>query len=139
MSRAKPDATLIESFLDMMSAERGASANTLAAYRRDLLDFSAYAAARGTGARQATRDDIKRYLTTLSAASTPGSSQARKLSALRQFVSFLYAEAIRRDDPTDAVDAPRRRRPLPKILTREDLAALIARKWLSRHVVLLYI
>ena len=125
MSRAKPDATLIESFLDMMSAERGASANTLSAYRRDLLDFSAYAAQRGTDARKAARDDVKRYMATLSAADTAGSSQARKLSSLRQFFSFLYAEAIRRDDPTDAVDAPRRRRPLPKILTREDLSALI--------------
>lgn len=120
MTRALTNATLIESFLDMMSAERGASINTLSAYRRDLLDFCA----RGD-ARRATRDDVKRHLASLSASGTAGSSQARKLSALRQFFGFLFAEGIRKDDPTSAIDAPRRQRPLPKILTRGDVDALI--------------
>ncbi len=117
MTRA-PNAALIESFLDMMSAERGASINTMSAYRRDLLDFAA-------DARRATRDDVRRHLAQLSAAGTAGSSQARKLSALRQFFGFLYSEGIRTDDPTSAIDAPRRQRPLPKILTRDDIDALI--------------
>jgi integrase/recombinase XerD len=123
MKRASPDATLIESFLDMMSAERGASVNTLSAYRRDLLDFSTGLG--GIGARKASRDDIRHHLADMSAAGTAGSSQARALSALRQFFAFLYSEGIRSDDPTDAIDAPRRQRPLPKILTREDLYALL--------------
>ena len=122
MTRAKASANagLIENFLDMMSAERGASINTIAAYRRDLLDFSA-----SGDMRRAARDDVRKYLTTLSRSGIAASSQARKLSALRQFFGFLYAEGIRKDDPTSSIDAPKRQRPLPKILKREDVDALI--------------
>ncbi len=122
MTRAKASANpgLIENFLDMMSAERGASINTISAYRRDLLDFCA-----SGDARRVARDDVRRYLASLSRAGVASSSQARKLSALRQFFGFLYAEGIRKDDPTSSVDAPKRQRPLPKVLTREDIDALI--------------
>lgn len=113
------NATLIESFLDMMSAERGASANTIAAYRRDLLDLAGRA-----DLKRAARDDVRKYLASLTKAGIAASSQARKLSALRQFFGFLYTEGIRRDDPTSAIDAPKRGRPLPKVLTREDLDSL---------------
>ncbi len=112
---------LIESFLDMMSAERGASINTISAYRRDLLDFCARAEA-----RKATREDVKRFLASLSKSGIAGSSQARKLSALRQFFGFLYTEGFRKDDPTSAIEAPKRQRPLPRILTRKDVECLIA-------------
>ena len=94
----------------MMSAERGASQNTLAAYRRDLLDFAG--CTKGNFAK-ASRDDVKAYLQRLSKSGMAGSTQARKLSALRQFFSFAYSEGMRGDDPTDAVDAPRPERPLP--------------------------
>jgi len=119
------DATLIESFLDMMSAERGASINTLAAYRRDLLDFAGQRATRDGNAKSATRDDVKAYLSSLSRAGVSGSTQARRLSALRQFFGFLYSEGIRKDDPTNAIEAPKRQAPLPRTLSHEDMAALI--------------
>ena len=119
------DNALIESFLDMMGAERGASINTLSAYRRDLLDFVAQRAAKGASAKAAARDDIRVYLSGLSRAGVAGSTQARRLSALRQFFGFLYSEGIRKDDPTDAIEAPRRQRPLPKTLSHEDMEALI--------------
>jgi integrase/recombinase XerD len=123
-ARTRDTAAAIESFLDMMSAERGASQNTLAAYRRDLLDFAGYMKA-GDFTR-ATRDDVKAYLRQLSKSGLAGSSQARRLSALRQFFSFAYSENMRGDDPTDAVDAPRRARPLPKVLSGEEIDRLIA-------------
>jgi len=113
-------ANLIEAFLDMMSSERGASVNTIAAYRRDLLDFCAKGDAKRTA-----REDVKRYLASLAAGGISPSTQARKLSALRQFFGFLYAEGIRKDDPTSAIDAPKRARSLPKILSRDDVDALI--------------
>jgi integrase/recombinase XerD len=118
-------ATLIESFLDMMSAERGASANTLAAYRRDLLDFHAWLASRGKDLKHAARDEVRQYLAGLSAGGLAGTSQARRLSALRQFFGFLYADGIRGDDPTVAVEAPKRGRPLPKTLSQLDMRRLI--------------
>lgn len=105
-----------------MGAERSASANTLEAYRRDLLSF-----AEAVGdLRRASRDDVQRYLARLSKSGAAGTSQARRLSALRQYFAFLYTEGIRADDPTLAIEAPHRGRPLPKSLSAEDIDALIA-------------
>jgi len=117
---SRDNASLIEAFLDMMSAERGASRNTLAAYRRDLIDLAAM-----VPLRAATRDDLKKYLATLVASGMAASSQARRLSAYRQFFAFLYSEGRRPDDPTNAIEAPRRQRPLPKVLSAEDVTKLI--------------
>jgi integrase/recombinase XerD len=118
-------AALIESFLDMMGAERGASRNTLSAYARDLSDFAASVAGRGGAIRNADPAAVKTYLAALSAAGLAPSSQARKLSALRQFYAFLYAEGIRGDDPTNTIEAPRRGRVLPKVLSASDVETLI--------------
>ena len=120
-----PDGTLIESFLDMMSAERGASRNTLSAYARDLSDFAGTMAERGGSIRNADHAAVKKYLATLSASGLAPSSQARKLSALRQFYAFLYTEGIRAGDPTNAIEAPKRGRVLPKILSQDDVEKLI--------------
>ena len=107
----------------MMSAERGAGANTIAAYRRDLADFAPHAR---KGLAGASREEIKSWLARQSAAGLAASSQARRLSALRQFYGFLFAEEIRPDNPTDAVASPRATRPLPKILNPSDMDAMIA-------------
>ena len=112
---------LVEAFLDMMSAERGAGANTLAAYRRDLLDFMGHA-----DPAKASREQVRGFLTGLSTSGMAASTQARKLSALRQFYGFLYGEGIRSDDPTQTIEAPQARRPLPKILSGNDLEAMLA-------------
>jgi integrase/recombinase XerD len=122
--RPKPSsAGLIEAFLEMMSAERGAGVNTLAAYRRDLLDFLGHAP---DGLAAAGREDIRAWLAGAAAAGLAASSQARRLSALRQFYGFLHGEEIRPDNPTDAVESPRRARPLPKILSAGDMEKMIA-------------
>jgi integrase/recombinase XerD len=111
---------LIEAFLDMMSAERGAGANTLAAYRRDLMDFAGHA-----DPAKAGREAVRAFLTGLSSSGMAAATQARKLSALRQFYGFLYAEGIRADDPTQTIAAPQARRALPKILSGEDLNRML--------------
>ncbi len=123
---AEQSAYLIENFLDMMGAERGASANTLVAYRRDLIDFSGHLRGKGTDTARADRDQVRAFLTGLSASGMAASTQARKLSALRQFYGFLYAEGIRRDDPTQTIEAPQTRRPLPKILSGSDLDRMLS-------------
>jgi integrase/recombinase XerD len=119
------DCALIESFLDMMSAERGASVNTLSAYRRDLLDFARFAARRKFTLKSAAASDLRAHLQSLSAASLKPSSQARKLSALRRFYAFLYTDGIRTDDPCGTLAAPRASRPLPKVLSASETLALI--------------
>lgn len=108
-------------FLDMLAAERGAAANTLAAYTRDLAGAED---AIGDLAA-ATREDVAR-LAGEWAALAPA-SVARKTSALRQFFGFALDEGWRRDDPSGALPVPRTRRPLPKVLSHGDIAALFDR------------
>jgi integrase/recombinase XerD len=110
----------------MMAAERGASRNTLDAYRRDLLAFDSWLGARGCSAQAARREQLRQYLVYIAAQGSASSSQARRLSTLRQFYGFVYAEGWRSDDPTSGLDSPRRARPLPKTLSQADISALIA-------------
>src|SRR4030088_3419722 len=116
MGRQKPnsDQNLIELFLDMLAAERGAGANTLSAYGRDLADFSAHLGARGRPVATATTDDVRLYLGQLSKRGFAASSVARRLSAIRQLFRFLYAEGRRGDDPAAIVEGPKRGRQLPR-------------------------
>jgi len=120
------DAHLIESFLEMMSAERGAAANTIAAYRRDLDDYAAHLAGEGRSMAEATREDVVGYLARLEGEGLAASSSARRLSALRQFHRFLCADNVRADDPTRIVASPKARRPLPKVLSTGEVDRLLA-------------
>ncbi len=117
---------LIEAFLEMLSAERGAAMNTLESYRRDLTDYAAFAAARGAGLEKAATGDVEAYLSALHAAGLAASTSARRVSALRQFYKFLYSEGTRTDNPMSVVSSPKLPRPLPKVLREEDVTALLA-------------
>lgn len=119
------DASLIESFLDMMSGERGASPHTISAYRRDIVEFSCHCLRAGADLTSASAEHVRQHLEKLSAAAVKSSSQSRKLSALRQFFVFLYSEGTRPDNPCGTIDSPRLTRPLPKLLSREEAMALI--------------
>jgi integrase/recombinase XerD len=115
-----------EAFLEMLSAERGAAANTLDAYRRDLDDHLGFLARRGTSARSATAEVLRAWLGELADRGLKASSAARRLSAIRQFYRFLYGEGLRQDDPTATLEGPRRGRPLPKVLSIAEVERLLA-------------
>jgi len=116
---------LIEAFLEMMSAERGAAKNTTEAYRRDLSDYAGFLAARKSGALAATREQVVSYLGSLAAQGLSAASSARRLSAIRQFHKFLCSDNVRGDDPTRIVASPRTRRALPKVLSIAEVDALL--------------
>lgn len=118
----KPVAS-IEQFLDMMLAERNAALNTRQAYERDLLDAAQFLANKGVGLDAAGEDDIRAYIVSLH--DTAAKTQARKLSALRQYYRFLASEKIRGEDPTRNIDAPKLGRSLPKYLSEEEVLALL--------------
>lgn len=115
----------LDAFLDMMAADRGAADNTLESYRRDLEDFQTFAAARKYRLEDAGAEHIRGYLKKLSGLGLAAGTSARRLSALRQFYRFLYAEQIRGDDPSSAIDSPKQGRPLPKYLSEEDVDQLL--------------
>jgi integrase/recombinase XerD len=120
------DERLIELFLDMLAAERGAGKNTLAAYAHDLGDLSAHLAIAEIAIATATTDDLRSYLGALTRRGLKVASVARQLSALRQLYRFLYAEGRRADDPAAVIEGPRRGRVLPKILSVGEVDQLLA-------------
>jgi integrase/recombinase XerD len=122
---ANTDANL-EAFLEMLAAERNAARNTLDAYRRDLADLAAFLARRGRTLRDADAESIRKYLATLDALGLSGRTVARRLSALRQYYRFMAGEGLRGDDPCVAIDSPKLRRPLPKVLAETEVARLLA-------------
>ena len=115
----------LEAFLEMLLAERAAAANTVQAYRRDLADFAAFLARRGAALEAADSEAVRAYLGRLAAARLAPRTAARRLSALRQFYRFLAGEGLRGDDPTTAIDSPRRGRPLPKLLDEGEVVRLL--------------
>ena len=116
----------VEAFLEMLAAERGAAKLTITAYRNDLDDFAAFLAAAGIPVEAADAAALRRYLGRLVGAGMAPRTTARRLSALRQFHKFLFAEGVRSDDPTGQLDSPRLGRPLPKLLAEAEIEALIA-------------
>jgi integrase/recombinase XerD len=131
MARAKPNAAShsdqaqIALYLDMLAAERGAGVNTLAAYRRDLDDFSAYLKDHSRSIAKADTEDLRGYLCDLSHRGMRVTTVARRLSAMRQLYRFLYAEGRRADDPAAVLQGPKRERNLPKTLSLADVDKLL--------------
>jgi integrase/recombinase XerD len=126
---------LVDSFLDMLTAERGAAMNTRQAYWRDLADFSLYLREKAQKEIvDATTDEIRGYLKDLGdKIHVKGQNKtqfatrtvARRLSALRQFYRYLVSESIRKDDPTSIIESPKQARTLPKTLSESEVSLLI--------------
>jgi integrase/recombinase XerD len=124
--QSRPTARLTELFLDMLAAERGAAANTLTAYRRDLEDYAAYLAEIGSEPGAARAGTIRDFLSGLEERGLKTSSAARRLSAVRQFHKFLYSEGYAETDPTASTAGPKRGRGLPKVLSVAQADKLLA-------------
>jgi integrase/recombinase XerD len=121
----------VAEYLGALQAERGASRNTLAAYRRDLRDFHSFLGPR----RRMTDigpDEIVAYVERLRRRGLKPASVARRLSALRGFYRHLVREGDAGRDPTEHVDLPRPSRPLPKALSKRDVLALVESADVSR-------
>ncbi|HTO81411.1 MAG TPA: site-specific tyrosine recombinase XerD [Methylomirabilota bacterium] len=116
----------VESFIEMLRAERNAAGNTVDAYRRDLADFAAFLTRRGGALETADAPAIRAYLARLDRAGMAPRTAARRLSAIRQFFRFLIGDGIRQDDPVAVIDGPRQGRPLPKLLSEAEVGRLLA-------------
>jgi integrase/recombinase XerD len=116
----------LDCFLDMLAAERGAARNTQDAYRRDLVDYFEHLARKDLEPATAAADDLRDYLTALRRRGMSAATQARRLSALRQFHKFLYVDSHRGDDPATALEGPRRVKSAPGVLTIVEVDRLLA-------------
>ena len=124
VSSSRAQSVHVEAFLDKLAAE-GAALNTIDSYRRDLRHFSAFIQGRRRVPEDATQSMIRQYMKSLSEAGMAPGTSARRLSTLRQFFRFLYAERVRTDDPTAAMDSPRQGKRIPKFLSEAEVESLL--------------
>lgn len=115
----------IEAFLEMMAVERDASPHTLSAYGRDLADAEMALSDAG-GLMKADAEAVETWFADLSRRGLSAATAARRRSSARQFYRFALAEGWRTDDPSRRLDAPKQGRPLPKVLSRVEIDALLA-------------
>ena len=115
-----------EAFLEMMAVERASARNTLTAYGKDLVDAAAFLKASGRDLSTASAEDIESYFAAMGAAGLSPATAARRRAAVRQFYRFVLGEGWRTDDPSRRVEAPKQGRPLPKVLSRDEVERLIA-------------
>ena len=116
----------VADFLAMLSAERGASANTIEAYAADLEGFMEFLSDRGVVTEETASDDVQAYLGFLAREGQASSSRARRLSAIKQFFRFLLAEDVISLDPTSGLQGPKKQRALPKVLSIAEVDRLLA-------------
>ena len=116
----------IDAFLEMMAVERAAARNTLTAYGKDLADADGFLRTQGATLAAARADQVEAYFESLGARGLAASTAARRRAALRQFYRFALGEGWRADDPSRRLEAPRKGRPLPKVLSRDEVDRLIA-------------
>jgi len=119
------DEALIEAFLHMMRAERGASPHTIAAYAADLRDISGFISARRKSFHSCAREDLEAYFAASAASGLASNSAARKLSCLKRFTKFLLAEGHCGDDPARLIDGAKAKRSLPMTLSIAEVDCLL--------------
>lgn len=129
------DQPLIDRFLEMLLTERAASINTIESYRRDLDQFIASVTRIPNNILiNADKDDLRNYLSMLEKRNFTASTAARKLSCLRQFYKFLFAEGIRADNPSADLESPRIGRTLPKPLSEDQVTLLLSKAEKKAHI-----
>lgn len=113
-------------YLAMLAAERGAGTNTIEAYRRDLADYLAYLARAGSSPDRADAGLLRAFVIDLEQRGLSAATTARRLSCVRGFHKFLYAEGVTEADPSGPIAGPRRGRPLPKVLSVAEVDRLLS-------------
>ncbi|MDI2090573.1 site-specific tyrosine recombinase XerD [Commensalibacter oyaizuii] len=119
------DLAQIDSFLEMLVAERGATKNTVKAYQADLEDFLVYIQNKKGSLASASQAAIQNYFEWLGQEGKTARTAARRLSCLRQFYLFLVKEGVRGDDPTHLLQNPHLPQTLPKYLTESEVDLLL--------------
>ncbi|MBM4197580.1 MAG: site-specific tyrosine recombinase XerD [Gammaproteobacteria bacterium] len=124
-ARADSTEAVIDKFLDSIWMERGLSANTLGAYRADLLSLQRWLAQRDKSMIYSARADLLAFIAWRSKEGAKPRSTARQLSSFRRFYRFLLREGVIAEDPTLKIDMPKIGRSLPQLLTEGEVEALL--------------
>lgn len=124
MKSSQSDNQYIENFLEMLFAERAAAENTIISYRSDLGQFFEFLPNK-LPVSAINVEHIRGFLAYQMTMGAEVSTQARRLSALKQFFRFLHQEGQVENNPADIIDSPKKPRPLPKIMSMEEVNKLL--------------
>jgi len=116
---------LVDKFLDAIWMERGLSANTLGAYRADLMTLWRGLSERDISIEDAEKADLLEFIAKRVESGAKPRSTARQLSSFRRFFRYIMREGMRDNDPTAEIEMPRIGRSLPKTLTEEEVDSLL--------------
>jgi integrase/recombinase XerD len=121
----------IQEFLDYLTAERGSSDNTIAAYRNDLTQFQEYMGGKSDAQgdqdwSELTRDDLIDYMLWLKEREYASATVARKVAAMKSFCAFLLRIGVLEENPAEDLDSPKVKKQLPTTLTPEEVDLLLA-------------
>ena len=125
MASASAQDSHLAAFLDMLTAERGASPNTIDAYRGDLEGFLDYLSDGSVAPLSAGTQNIQGYIAAMANAGQAPTSRSRRLSAIKQYYRFLFAEGLIEADPTSGLQGPKKQRSLPKVLSIAEVDRLL--------------
>ncbi len=117
---------VITDYLDHLRYERGLSANTVSSYGRDLERYQTFLVQRGTGVLAAGEGDVDDYFAG-SGGVGAAATVARRVASLRGLYSYLVREELIKDDPTARLRTPRQKQDLPRVLSVEEVLALLGR------------
>lgn len=125
MASAPAHDSHLAAFLDMLTAERGASPNTIEAYRGDLEGFLDYLTEASVEPLTAGTQNIQGFIAAMANAGQAPTSRSRRLSAIKQYYRFLFAEGLIAADPTSGLQGPKKQRSLPKVLSIAEVDRLL--------------
>jgi integrase/recombinase XerD len=118
------DITYLETFLEMLAAERVVAHNTSLSYKADLEKLILFLASKNLSVDKTSHKDLVEYISLLTKQNFSASSIARKISAIRQFFLFLLSENIRKDNPAELLTTPKKPKLLPRALTEQSIENL---------------
>jgi integrase/recombinase XerD len=115
----------LDEFLDFLAVEKGASSNTIAAYKNDLQQLADFIGSNGSGWAALSRSSIQDFILDLKQRGYTETSVARKVAAVRSFFAFLAAEGTVPTNPTEGLSSPRVGKTLPKAITPNEVDELL--------------
>lgn len=116
---------IIERFIDAIWSEHGLSDNTLMAYRRDLEAATIWLSDSGVALVSAEKDQLLKYLASCAQRGAKARTTARQLSSLRRFYHYLLREGLRKTNPTSQIESPKLGKPLPIVLSEDQVEQLL--------------